>query len=387
MNLSLHLFKSKLLLRLLAIRVFGTFFAFYIYSRLTTLGDAERYLSAQLDFNPQNLVNRTSFTDLFYALLGSIFPDIIATLIPSLILGFVTYYVFHKSYRCTNKSLFWACMLLPHFVIWSSVAGKEVIAITAFMIVIKSCVDKLVFNKINIPQVAIALVVGLLMRPHYFIPYFILFIGTIVKQDNKLKVAKISQGVSGTLLATVFAVFLAMLAASYGVWINFLNTVMTLSEAYFLSYDADSNRLGIAWSNLSDFLGNIWWGIPTSIVGPTLSESLSKIIFIPIFIEGIISFLLIFYLLKLILRLSDRESKYRPVIIFGFIPAVIVALVFHYPFGLFNPGSAIRYKQSLAPLFYFYPLLLIAEVKRLKAFSTIKISEPLTKISTQLYIR
>jgi len=155
-----------------------------------------------------------------------------------------------------------------------------------------------------------------------------------------------------------------LLTLSYKYWIDFLGYVMYMSKSYFLAYDAGSNRWDISWSDLSDFFRNIWWGMPASIIGPTISESLNRPIFIPIFLEGLLSFYLIFYLLFRLLNLSKKEPEYRAIIILGFLPALILALTIHYPFGLFNPGSAVRYKQSIAPLFYFYPLLLIAENKR-----------------------
>lgn len=367
MSFSLKLFKSSLLIKLLAIKVFGTFFAVFIYSRFTTLGDSARYLSAELNFSANALTNRTQLTDLFFALLTRLFPDIIASVIPSVILGYVIYYVFCRNYKYLHKLSFWTCLLLPHFVVWSSAAGKEVIAITAFMLVVKSCVDIAVYNRTKPTQTVIALFLGLVMRPHYFIPYFFLVISTYVSRRIKIgKFPNLSQGFWLASLGVFLGLCAAILTLSYNYWIDFLDYVMYASKAYFLAYDAGSNRWDVSWSALPDFFGNLWWGMPASIIGPTIAEALKRPIFIPIFLEGLLSFYLIFYLLLRLLKLSKKEPQYRYVIIFCFVTTLIIALTIHYPFGLFNPGSAVRYKQSLAPLFYFYPLLFIAESKRNK---------------------
>ena len=367
MSITFKLFQYKFFWRLLSIKIFGTLFAVFIYARFTSLGDSGRYLSTELNFSVNALTNRTQLTDLFFALLTRFFPDIIASIIPSVILGYVIYYLFCRNYKYLHKITFWTCILLPHFVVWSSAAGKEVIAITAFMLAVKSCVDIAVYNRTKLAQTVIALWLGLLMRPHYFIPYFFLLISTYVSRNIKIgKFPKLSQGFWLVSLGVFLGLCAVVLTLTYRYWIDFLDYVMYMSKAYFLSYDAGSNRWDVSWSALPDFFGNLWWGLPASIIGPTISESLKRTIFLPIFMEGLISFYLIFYLLLRLLKLSKKEPKYRAIIIFGFVPALILALTIHYPFGLFNPGSAVRYKQSLAPLFYFYPLLLIAESKRKK---------------------
>jgi hypothetical protein len=363
----LKLIKKQLLLKLLAIKVFGTLFAVFVYARFTGLGDAAKYLSAELTFSANALTNRTQLTELFFAVLNRFFPDIIVSFIPSVILGYVIYYVFFQNYKYVPKLIFWTCMLLPHFMVWSSAAGKEVIAITAFMLVIKSCVDIAVFNRTKPTQAIIALLIGLIIRPHYFIPYFFLLISTYVSRNIKIgKFPKLSQSFWIVSLGGFMGLCAVLLTVSYKYWIDFLDYVMYMSKAYFLAYDAGSNRWDVSWSALPDFFGNLWWGMPASIIGPTIAESLKRPIFIVIFLEGLLSFYLIFYLLLRLLKLSKKEPQYRAIIIFGFVPALILALTIHYPFGLFNPGSAVRYKQSLTPLFYFYPLLLIAESKRKK---------------------
>jgi hypothetical protein len=42
---------------------------------------------------------------------------------------------------------------------------------------------------------------------------------------------------------------------------------------------------------------------------------------------------------------------------------VFIAIFISYPLGIFNPGSALRYKQALHPVLFFYPLIIFAYAK------------------------
>jgi hypothetical protein len=364
--MDLKLFKSTFFLRLLAIKVFGTLFGTFVYSRFTSLGDSGRYLSAEAEFSVNTLTERTSFADLIFGRLASAFSDIGASMLTSVLLGYIIYYLFFRSYKYVPKATFWVCLLLPHFIVWSSSAGKEVIALIGFMLVVKSCVDLAIYSTHSLKQTLVGVALGLVMRPHYFIAYSYLFVLTYIAARKKTtKFLKLSNGVLLSLLILFLIPSVVILALSYGYWVTFLSDIMSTSQSYFLPFQgAGANRLDISWGEPWDFFANFWWGMPASIIGPTILESLRRPLFIPVFFEGVLSFYLIFHLLFQLLRSSKEESKYRYIIILGFIPALILALIVHYPFGLFNPGSAVRYKQSLAPLFYFYPLLLIAESRR-----------------------
>lgn len=371
MGYIIRLFKSKLFLQLFSIKVLGTIFGMFVYGKLVGgLGDSGRYLSADLNLSFEGLTNRTLLTDNIFAILTTIFPKVIASLIPSVFLGYVIWWIFRPIYYSfVNKLLFWSCILLPQFIIWSSAAGKEVIAITAFLVVIKSTVDLAIKPKseVKIHYLGLSLLFAFLMRPHYFIPYLLLFLSVFliskIKSFNRIN---FTGGVALVTLVAIGFILGLVLIITYEQWYSFLNSVMATSKSYFLSFDAGSNRLEIQWSSVSDFFANMWWGLPTSIIGPTPVEALQRPLFIPVFIEGLFSLLLIFYLVFKLLGVVANYPQYKAMVVYGLIPALIMALVIHYPFGIFNPGSALRYKQALAPLFYFYPILFMAELRKVK---------------------
>ncbi|NBQ40968.1 MAG: hypothetical protein EBU34_14675, partial [Alphaproteobacteria bacterium] len=53
-----------------------------------------------------------------------------------------------------------------------------------------------------------------------------------------------------------------------------------------------------------------------------------------------------------------RVSRFRTNALFGILPAIAILMMVHAPFGVLNPGSAIRWRVNFELLFYFAPLLL-----------------------------
>ena len=132
----------------------------------------------------------------------------------------------------------------------------------------------------------------------------------------------------------------------------------------FLAYtNAGSNRTDIQWNNISDFMYNSLWGIPQGFIGPTLLEVISKPLQFPAFLEGLLYFSILCYLLVKVFKLSITSRTLRvhilPYIFVGF-----VIIFISYPYLIFNPGSALRYKQAMHPILIFYPLLILAYNRR-----------------------
>ncbi len=175
-------------------------------------------------------------------------------------------------------------------------------------------------------------------------------------------------GVHYLTLATLTISGIITLAFTKPLWEKYLLYVMRTAEAMFLPYKSKTNRLDIIWESMGDFFLNIGWGLPSSLIGPTFMETINRPAFAPFFLEGLFSILLMIFVILNTLQLIKVNSALRKVVIYGFLPAAVVAIIIHYPFGIFNPGSATRYKQALVPLLYLYPLLLQGEWRRKKYF-------------------
>ncbi|EOW7153923.1 hypothetical protein ACO4GX_002458 [Yersinia enterocolitica] len=354
---------KKYFLIILTVKVFFTFFAVYIYQQFSQLGDAERYLSATL--NTDDFFDRTRFTDNVFSVLIFIFSyKIVVNVFIACIFSFVFFSVLKDTFYLKYYKLAWLAFFLPSFQIWTSVAGKEVLAIMGFLLVIKYVVCLQLNVKCNILYLIVGGVVGVLLRPHYGLAYAYLLISTIILA--RLKVGRISIGIYFFVLSVLSIMFIICISISIDLWSPYFTEAMKVIRSYFIITDAKASRENIEWGGVSDYLNNMYWGVAYSIIGPTLSEVINRSVYMPFFIEGIISFALIIILVYKLYCSSRDFSFYRKFFYLSFLPSFVMILMIHYPFGIFNPGAAIRYKQNISPLIYFYPLLVLSYIEIIK---------------------
>jgi hypothetical protein len=357
-----------LLLFLVLLKLSVTCFSVFIYAKFSPFLDAERYLSATLNsWDFSLLFDRTLFTDFVYAALKHVLGwDLLVHLFVSAALSFVLWYVLKSEYRYLNKPLLLGCLLLPHFLIWTGVVGKEALAIAGFLLLVKVCVDLVVWNQLKLVALFIGLFISLIERPHYALAYIYLLAMAFVISKSQLKLMSLFLPNKSFILLVTATLFLGVIyfylkPLSY----SKLNEIMIYCQSAFLnSIQCKTNRWDILWENPSDFFYNAYWGIPMSLIGPTLSEAVARPVLYPVFIEGCFCFILLLVLLYHLVQLIKASSSYSSFIIWGFLPALVLGLLVNYPFGIFNTGSAIRYKQSLSPLLYFFPLILMGAIRR-----------------------
>jgi hypothetical protein len=101
-----------------------------------------------------------------------------------------------------------------------------------------------------------------------------------------------------------------------------------------------------------------------SIVGPLPSEVLNRIELLPFFIEGILIMLspLIIYNWAC-KHYIPRVEVFKRIFWWSLTPAILILILNHAPFGILNPGSAIRWRTNFEQIFYLAPLLLLYRFK------------------------
>ena len=348
---------------LIAIKLSITLFAFFIYARFTPFLDADIYLSP-LDMNRGGALRTEHAHILFRHVREILGSDLAVHVATSLLLAYVIWFVFHKTLHFMNKYLFSSALLLPHFMIWTGMVGKEPLAIAGFLLLIRACVDLVVKHRTPFLLIVLGLFLGT-FKPHYLVAYGYLLMVSVFFAYTRMPWFHSPKNngrlfVIGVILTGVLAfVFWEHLTPP-------LLTLMRAKEAMFLAQTGQvgANRVGIQWKEPMDFIYNMGWGLPVSILGPTLKETLARPLIAPAFLEGLIALGLSLWILLKTIQFAFEHPKYHAVIVLGLIPAILIGLLVNYPVGIFNPGSAVRYKQSLAPLLYFYALLLMGEVKK-----------------------
>lgn len=355
-------------LTIVTIKLCFTLFAVFVYSKYTPFVDSKYYLCTGSSCYHGVLPFRTECTALLFRTLKKILSfDLAVHLVISFFLGCVVWFVFKKNYQFLNKPLFYASFCLPHFMIWSGVVGKEVLAIAGALLIVGASVDLAVKKIMTWFPLIIGFSLLLSVRAHYAIAYAYLFLMTLfltkLKSDffNSVKTSLLTLVVSCSVVIVSLLLFWERLSAPL------LSFMKRIEFNYFLGQlGARANRVDIVWSNPSDFILNLGWGLPMSMIGPTWHEIIARPLIFPAFLEGVFSLGLFLFILYKIIQCGIDNKSYHGIIILGFLPAMLIGLLLNYPFGIFNPGSAVRYKQALAALFYFYPILLMSEIKMRK---------------------
>jgi hypothetical protein len=123
---------------------------------------------------------------------------------------------------------------------------------------------------------------------------------------------------------------------------------------FFVSDEARSTRENI-FIRENDFFRYIPWGMFIAFFGPTLSEMAAKPFQAIAGIESIFIILLFLHLSKYIFIKFFLKFRFSPIIIISYFVIFFGICFIHYPFGVFNPGSAIRYRTNF--IFIFFILL------------------------------
>ncbi len=371
-NSHLSTYAKSLLLQLMATHFIGTIFAYTVYINVSSLGDG--YQPEFFDGFNSGVSAPTLLVHGIYAYLGVFLPGFLAPMALGQFVAVLTWYAFRSIYSQINPKLFWACNLFPHFLVWSGSSSKEQIVIICGIIIINFAVKRifsigrLSFNTIFI---LIPLFIIYFIRPNYFIIYFTVFLTSFSYPFfHKLIKKRLSVGLWLTLL-TFTTLFMVIYLLNDAKFINEDVVIfMKKVEASFLSYDGGSNRHDIEWSNINDFLYNAIWGLPQGFIGPTLIESINKPLQIPVFFEGLIFLCVLVYLFLKLFKLANKEKNMR-IHLLPYLFASLLIIFVSYPYLIFNPGSALRYKQSMHPILIFYPLLILAYARK---YSLIKVN-------------
>ena len=358
---------SELLILLMTVHLLGTIVAYMIYINLASLGDGylpENFPEAIRQGKYGSGYSRSLVVHGIYYYIGSFLPGILAPLALGQIVAIVTWHAFRDIYLQINRQLFWICNLFPHFLIWSGSSSKEQLVIIFGIFVIGFAakhlflVQKLTFSRFFLVCFSLAFIYYI--RPNYFLVYFTIFITLLfASYFNKVKIYRLSLGIWTFIFSLITMLAIFFMSAFTSFFSKDLFNFMERVEGHFLDLPGRANRYDIEWDTISDFFYNSLWGIPQGFIGPTLAESISKPMQFPVFLEGIVYLFVLCYLFAKLFKIAYTSNRLRIYILPYFFVVFLVVFV-SYPFGIFNPGSALRYKQALHPVLFFYPLLILA---------------------------
>jgi hypothetical protein len=336
-----------LLLAAVAIKILGVFFATLIFAKFTPLIDSNLYLQNGMNLDPFLRTRIINSTAVFLNSIGGVyFAHFVFSLFS--ISGLLYYYL--TGGRRWVLLLF---LLLPSSLVWSSIVGKEAVFYGATGVVI------VIWSKYAVRKMAsydflfliVALLVCALQRPHYALAYVWLFFSAYT-------LARFEKSAFKILLVAflLFAIFFYFIG-----W-------ESLALRGFGGIDpfARSSRFDLLGINpftgegYLKFKAMILNGMIWGVIGPFPSELLSRPEFTPFFIEGLFIFLIpvLATILVILIKIENKRYFYK-IFFISLAPAILILLFMHAPFGILNPGSAIRWRVNFEQVFYLAPMLLI----------------------------
>lgn len=350
--MNLRIFNKKMSPRhliaiVILIKACGVAFATLVFSRYTPLVDSQLYLSGFYDGTREFRTGLVQWLAISLNSFGSAYMAHFSFAMIS-VLGLVYYYQTGGRRLTLLLTLF-----LPSTLVWSSVVGKEAIFCgglgLALVVWSSYTVRDLRWHEVFIA--AISLGVCFSFRPHYAVALSWLFVAAFSIKHLKDK--------APIFLLSLF--FIGAISAYFLVWDELLFRAYSGIESTARASRFES--FGIVAKSLDgfqQFKSYLPLGVLIGIIGPLPSEVLKRIEFLPFFIEGVIILLspLLIYIWASRHALP-QEVLFKKIFWWCLIPAILMLMLIHAPFGLLNPGSATRWRTNFEQIFYLAPLLLL----------------------------
>jgi hypothetical protein len=191
----------------------------------------------------------------------------------------------------------------------------------------------------------------LFMRPHYGIALLWLFAST--------SLLKHFGGSAGILLLISYIFF--GLVIYYFTWDALLDRGFGAIDPAGRASRFDSFEIEpSSTQGLEKFKNLVPLGIIFGVVGPLPSELTNRIEFSLFFVEGVLILMLPFIAVLIMHKLDFRFTPlFFRIFWWCLLPGIFFLMVIHAPFGILNPGSAIRWRTNFEQFLYLAPTLLI----------------------------
>jgi hypothetical protein len=359
---------------LLLIKILYTYFFLNIYINFSTIGDAKGFLKRRFIFDldfyfPNIFFNRTFFVETIYGVSNSIFSK---HLTPYLFSSLSFFIIWHSLKTCINFNkkkniLFLIIFFTPSLSLWTSVPSKELITVTLF-IYLCSCYTRMIYEKkINYIIFILSLIIVAYVRPNYFIIYGFFLMIIIFKKITLDQITnKFNFFISFKFYFFIFFIFFMIIILLYLLtsffFDDYIKYIMYKSYYMFKSFEHMSSsmrNINLEWSEVKSFYSSLILGAFISFSGPSINDMLNRPIYIIHFLESLVINISIIYLILRMLNLSKNIQNFPFLFFFGILSCYVLGLIIHYPLGLFNIGSSLRYKQNLIPIFIILPYMLI----------------------------
>lgn len=332
-----------------------TLFAVFVYSRYSQLGDAESYMTGAYAADPETQA-RTLFVTKLAARLSALGGALGAHLAFSLFAATgIAYMVWQANAHGRHRWPLLVLLLLPNFGVWTAVIGREALFTGLLGLFLGALIGY--YRRGGLYRILLALLcVGgmVFLRGPFGMGAGLLLLGFLVIVWGPS--TRLSAGVQALMLAGVAALAVALLWPQLDRYIT--EEVLPKARSYFTIH-SPTTRLWVEMDTSGDLFGSLWWSLPLALLGPTPGEVLARPVMLPFFLSGLIVIGLLLHGIRQALFRAPAGLP-RKILMLGWLPAMLVVLIAYVPFGIYNPGSGIRYAATFLLLLVFPSMLLSA---------------------------
>jgi hypothetical protein len=333
-----------------AIFIAWTLFAVFVYSRYSQLGDARAYLTGGYDDDSQ--ARTYLVTQLASTIIGLVRVDVLAHMVFSLFAASgVAYLVGQARLHGPYRWPLLAILLMPGFGVWASVVGRESLYIGFLGFFMGAIVGYFRARGVLRMMLAIVCVAGMVFIRAPFGGAMAIF---FVMAWMLLRGPRVGLSLGVQLLLLMMIGALVMVFAWPHVDAYIAGEALPKARSYFTIGSA-TTRTWVDIGTTDELFSSLWWTLPLALVGPTPGEVFARPMMFPFFASGLIIFFLLLYAIQQAFR-APRGTP-RKLLLLGWLPALLVTLVAYVPFGVYNPGSGIRYASCFL-LFLVFPWML-----------------------------
>lgn len=323
-------------------RMMFTVFTVFIVSRFTSLADIGQYLNSSLtDSLPRFFLSSTDHLVVLTQIVKAIVRYDLLVHIFFCLAGTtgILYLTRNQIFRKNAKSRFAIFLfLIPTFTIWSSITTKEAIMVCMGFILVSEMLDIYHNGKINnIAMFLISLAYVCFFKPWFSMAIFHFLLAVLIWRGLKLNSKQLLLVIGlSALLQAVVLFFVSGYLNEFAQW---------TAHDFVFRPDARSARIS-PFTNGENFFSYLPLGYFLTLWGPTVTEVKTTVLHLFAFIESSFLFgvLLVFVIYKIINVIQTK--KLNILNLYLAVTTWFWILLLSYPMGVYNPGSAIRYRTD-----------------------------------------
>lgn len=353
-----------------------TLFSVFLYTQFSTLGDSQAYLTGAYDEGDAVRSARTlAITMVAETVFALVRVELFAHLVFSAFAATgVVYMVKQARLRGRYHWPLLAILLTPNFGVWASAVGRESLYV-GLMGFFMGAVLRYYRNP-SVHQALLALIcIGAMtfIRLPYGMGTALFFLMFLVYRSGP------RTGLTAGTQALLFTMTcLLVLALSWSYLDSYISGDVLPKAASYFTIHSETTRTWIEIDTTVDLLTSLWWSLPLALVGPTPAEVLARPLMLPFFLSGLVVFGSLLYSIGV--AINAPPGRIRKILLLGWLPAIILILIAYVPFGIYNPGSAIRYASCFL-LFVIFPSMLVSSVA---VQAPVKTAAPTREIASPL---